>query len=218
MSNCPFCAALESDSIVYEDEKLVIVVPEKVVCKGHFQVIPKEHKTSFQDYSDTDVEHFFYAASFAATALFENLQAHGTNIIANTGGELNNKTHFHIDVIARWGDDKLNFLWTPQQQSEDALKSMQSKIKDKADLIGVAKKKKEIVDLDKGPEKLGGGTDRDEETSEGEVSDASEANSTEKQEEKSSDDSESPAKEVQEETSEPSSEENYLVKQLKRIP
>ena len=45
MSDCPFCAAIESGTVVYEDEKLVVVVPEKVVSKGHFQVIPKEHKT-----------------------------------------------------------------------------------------------------------------------------------------------------------------------------
>lgn len=148
--DCRHCQTLKDPkNVLYEDEKLIVVVPERPICKGHIQVIAKQHHNSLQDIEDKDVEHLFYAASFGATALFEGLEAHGTNIIANTGGQLKKGGHFHIDVIARKNDDSLNFLWKPKKLEESEMEGAQGKIKDKTAMIGVEKKKKEVLDLDK---------------------------------------------------------------------
>jgi len=161
MADCEYCELVQSrKNLLYEDEKLVAVVPEKPLAKGHVVVVAKEHHANIQDVEDKELQHLFYAASFGATALFENLGAHGTNILFNTGGQLKQDGHFHIDVLARWSEDKLNFLWTPNQLPEDELKSIQGKIKDKCDMLGVEKKDKEVVDLDKKPEKLESGGDK----------------------------------------------------------
>lgn len=205
MSDCPFCTALlDKASILYEDDKLAVVLPLKTVARGHLRVIPKSHRTVLQDYEDTDIEHFFYAASFTATALFENLQAQGTNIIANTGSKLNQKTHFHIDVIARWSEDNLNFLWTPNRLPEEEMKSVQGIIKDKTDMIGLARKEKEVVVLDKKPEPLGGK--------------APEPEKTDSSKEKPSEEKAEKPETATPEKSEEEKEENYMVRQLRRMP
>ncbi|MBW2967485.1 HIT family protein [Candidatus Woesearchaeota archaeon] len=152
---CKYCELVEKKAnVLYEDEKVIAIVPPKPLAKGHIQVIAKEHKASMQDFDDKDLEHLFYTASFGATSLFENLEAHGTNIIAQTGGQLKQDGHFHIDVVARKNDDTLNFLWKPKQLGEDEMKAVQGKIKDKCDMMDVKKEKKCPVDLDKKPEKL----------------------------------------------------------------
>lgn len=141
MSECNCCAVLkEKKNVVYEDEKLVVVVPERSFAKGHIQVIPKTHHKNIQEITEKELEHLMYTASFAATALFENLEAQGTNIITNTGGELKKEGHFHIDVLARKTGDGIDFTWQPNKMDEEALKNVQQKIKDKCDLIGVEKK------------------------------------------------------------------------------
>ena len=231
MSDCPYCKALQNkENVLYEDEKLAVVFPEKTLTKGHLQIIPKEHKTTLQDYEDKDTEHLFYAASFTATALFENLQAHGTNIIANTGSRLNPNTHFHIDVIARWADDKINFLWTPKKLPEEEMKSVQGMIKDKTDMIGIEQKKKEPIILDKKPEKIGpkkemGTQENRSEKEKDTAADDTDINETDTQKDrntlkdKSTLKDESTAKENSEKSiSQEHPEESYLIRQLRRIP
>jgi histidine triad (HIT) family protein len=233
---CEYCEIVEGKkNIIYEDEKIVAVVPQNSLTKGHIKVIPKKHFESMQDIDDKEIEHLYYAASFAATSLFENLQAEGTNIIANTGGELKKGEHFHIDVLARKGDDDLNFLWTPQKHPEEELKAVAAKIKDKCDLIQAGGGKREVLDMDKKEvETVGKPADKGDEKKEPEergVDEKEGEKAPEKAEEAKDKKGEEPVK------AEPPSEEeqkykgkkdekeditvddeNYLVKQLRRIP
>jgi histidine triad (HIT) family protein len=145
MSECKCCTALkEKKNMIYEDEIIIVVVPERPFTKGHIKIIPKIHYKHLQEITEKEFEHMIYAASFTASALFENMEAHGTNILANTGGELKKDGHFHIDVLARKTDDGINFTWQPNRMDEEALKNVQQKIKDKCDLIGFEKKEEEI--------------------------------------------------------------------------
>jgi len=196
MTDCKYCQIIEKKTnIIYEDEKIIVAVPEKPVTKGHVQVITKKHHKKLQEMDDKDTEHAFYAASFAASSLFENLEAHGTNIIANTGG-FNEKGHFHIDVIARKSGDDLNFLWKPNKLTDEEMKQAQDKIKDKCDLIGVEKKEKQVLDLDKkSVEEVKGEKEK------------------KKEDDKPVQKYEKQTKEVPEEDTE-----SYLVKQLRRMP
>jgi histidine triad (HIT) family protein len=225
MDDCKYCQIVENKTnILYEDEKVVAVIPEKPATKGHIQIISKQHHENLQDIEDKDVEQMFYSASFSATALFENLQAQGTNIIANTGGALKKGGHFHIHAIARNPDDGLNFLWQPKKMPEEEMARVQGKIKDKCDMIGVAKKEKEVVDLDKKPEKLESSEEKDScqcekpcgkdkgpeaPDSEGKKELPSEE---EQRYKKAGEDKKQPEKTGEEK------EENYLIKQLRRMP
>jgi len=134
MTDCDLCEVQENN--IYEDEKVKIAIPAKSITKGHYKIIPKEHHGKLQEFDNKYLEHIFYAASFSATALFENLQAQGTNIIANTGSELKDEQHFHVNVISRTADDGLNFLWKPKEINPADMDDTCKKIKDKCDMMG----------------------------------------------------------------------------------
>ena len=232
MSECKYCDIVkQKKNILYEDEKVIAVVPERPATKGHVQIIAKRHCKSMQELEDKEFGHIVYSASFAATSLFENLEAQGTNLIANTGGELKKEGHFHIDVLARKMDDGLNFIWKPKQLPDEELKDVQGKIKDKCDMIGVEKKKK-VIDLDKKPEKLESTEETasekgaEKEKKEDSIEKKAEEKPTEKEgeEEKSEEKKQLPSEEEQlykkkdkkKEIEE--DKESYLIKQLRRVP
>lgn len=202
MENCKYCDIVKNkNNLIYEDDNLVVVVPEKPIVKGHLIVASKKHHTKIQDIDDKEFQHLFYTASFSATALFENLEAHGTNILFNTGSNLKETGHVHIDVLARKTGDDLNFLWKPKKLHDDDLKTVQGKIKDKCDMLGMEKKDKEIVDLDKNPEKL----ESSEETASDPKNNGNAAHEKQPSEENKN-------------KNEKIDRESYLIKQLRRIP
>jgi histidine triad (HIT) family protein len=202
MSDCKYCQIIEKKTnILYEDEHIMAVVPEKPAANGHVQIITKKHHKKIQDIENKELQQAFYASSFAASSLFENLEAHGTNIITNTGGFIKEKGHFHIDVIARKSGDNLNFVWKPNRFSEEEMKQIDGKIKDKCDLIGVEKKEKQVLDLDnKKVQELEP------------VKKIEKPESKEKKEEKYNKDTGKINDDVEEDK------ESYLVKQLRRMP
>ena len=119
---------LMSKWVLFEDALIEIALSEKPMCKGHIEVRPKKEAKAMSDLSDEEISHLFYGASYAATALFELMGAHGTNILVN---EDDNQLCVH--VLARAEGDGLNFLWEPKQADPSDLKDAASSIKDKLD-------------------------------------------------------------------------------------
>ncbi len=221
---CKHCETLEKkENILYEDDKFAALIPAKPATKGHIQLISKEHAETMQDLDGKDVEHAWYAASFTATALFENLQAQGTNLIVNTGSEMKKGGHFHIDVLARYNEDGLNLLWQPKKLGEDEMKKLQAKIKDKCDMIGVERKEKEVLDLDRKPEKIESGEEKAPEDWKKETGEESPKEKNSRKTEEGAD--EKKPKKQEKETGKTGKkkkkkepEESYLIRQLRRIP
>lgn len=114
--------------LLYEDTLIQVRLSEKPMSKGHIEVLPIKKASYMSDLSDIEMEHLFFGASYAATALFEFLGAHGTNIILNESDE-----QLCVNVIARFQDDGLNFLWDPKPASPDDLKDAAKSIADKID-------------------------------------------------------------------------------------
>jgi len=218
MGECKYCKMVQDKTnLLYEDDKIMVVVPEKSIVKGHITIVTKEHYPDLQAIDKKDIEHLFYASSFATTAIFENLEAHGTNIICNTGSDLKKNGHFHIHAIPRTMEDGLNLMWEPKRQHEETMKELQKKIKDKCDMIGVKKKKKEVVDLDKKPEKLDPTEEKPSEGAEEDLEKVTEE--TEKKDEEKED--KKPEKIPHEADFIPDKhkkEESYLIRQLRRVP
>ena len=145
--------------VIYEDEKVVCVLPEKGTVAGHLEILSKLEDQDITKLSNEDSSHLFYVASFAATALFEGLKVHGTNIILKSG-QPDNKLAIH--VLPRLPDDGLQkMLWEPKQPSYD-LSSIASKIKDQ--MWKVSQKVKKVIAPMKTPEviKIGGSNHEDE--------------------------------------------------------
>ncbi len=160
--NIPNYLADLSGTTVYEDEKVVCIVPEKGVTPGHIEIYSKTEEKYVENLSIEDASHLFFTASFAATAVFEGLGAQATNIILKSGESDDNPTgELCVHVIPRYHEDELNktFLWEPKQPSYD-LDGIMKQIKDKTWTIKYVEEKetkKPELEVSPAPVKIGGG-------------------------------------------------------------
>src|SRR3989338_3163953 len=131
-------------SVVYEDEKLLCMAPQKPQSIGHIVIYSKEEEKLFENLSSDSATHLFRVASFGASASFDSLQAHGTNIIMKSGKSGDNPDEcLSLHVIPRWQNDGLDLLWSPKQGLNDG--DVSDKIRDKTFFIGKKKEKPNIV-------------------------------------------------------------------------
>ena len=139
---CNICESLNDKSkVVYEDDSCFAVLGDSIL--GHIKVYPKKHTIKAEELKDDEIEHIFATASYAATAVFETLGAQGTNILSsNTGKE----EHFCINVLPRNMNDDLNFQWEQKVLQDEEMNDARERIKDKADYIGIEKKKEELIE------------------------------------------------------------------------
>jgi histidine triad (HIT) family protein len=154
--SCEICQMIEDRKdieVVYEDEKTIVILSDKPVSLGHMIIFPKTHYKSIDLVPLDDIAHFYYTASFVATALFEYMgPSHdkGTNIITNegigTGARFN---HFHIEVILRKHEDGLDYRWEPKPAKPEDLAESEKKIKDEAFIIGKKGKQNPVKSIAK---------------------------------------------------------------------
>jgi histidine triad (HIT) family protein len=150
---CDWIEERDSLKIVYEDERTLAFMSPKPITAGHIVVVPKEHYGIIDEVPDDMVAHFFYVASFAATALFEGLGGGGqvgTNIVVNDGkGSQNPYSHFSIHIILRRENDGIGFKWEPTPADSGKLDSILERLKDQTCYIGHMKtQEKTAVDSD----------------------------------------------------------------------
>ena len=136
----------ENNDVIYEDEKVLCVIPENSLTKGHLIIYSKTEEKYIEKLSNEESAHLFFTASFASTAVFEGLGAHATNILLKSGeSDDNPKGLLEVHVLPRWQDDHLKQInWQPKPASYD-LDSVAKKIKDKADNINSMDYSKEKV-------------------------------------------------------------------------
>jgi histidine triad (HIT) family protein len=111
----------DDDTVIYEDEKMVCVIPAKNAAKGHLIIYSKAEEKYVENLLQEDSSHLFFAASLASTAVFEGLQAQASNIILKSGETDDNPDgKLAIHILPRWQDDNLKKLvWEPKQPSYD---------------------------------------------------------------------------------------------------
>jgi histidine triad (HIT) family protein len=122
----------ENNQLIYEDEQVLCVLPEKGAVAGHIEIYSKVEEKYVEKLSAEESFHLFSTASLAATLVFEGLGAHGTNIILKSGESDDNQDgKLVIHILPRTAEDEMNskLLWQPKQPDYD-LNSIQSKIKD----------------------------------------------------------------------------------------
>jgi len=140
---CDICEKLKKkENVVYEDDKLIAVLGTAVA--GHILVIPKKHVKKFSELGKGEAAQIMKTATMLSTIIFEVLQLHGTNIIANTS-----KPHLYLEIVPRKMDDNLDLLWERNPLPEEQLSEIQKNIKDKTDLIGVKKPEAKVEEKPK---------------------------------------------------------------------
>ena len=144
--NCTLCSVAQknvSAKIIYEDSVCCAILASDAAALGHIQVLSKQHFQTLEEIPDSIATQLFYVASYAASAVYEGLASHGTNIICNNGNGAGSKGHLVIEVIPRKENDGLNFLWEPKKFGPSDFDDAVKKLKDKADYISLKKDKKE---------------------------------------------------------------------------
>lgn len=137
--------------VLYEDEKVLCTLPDKSLTKGQIVIYSKTEEKEIEKLSQDDSAHMFFTASLASTAVFEGLQAHGTNIILKSGRCDDNKEgKLEVHILPRWQGDKLqDLMWQPKP-AKSSLDGIAKSIKDKTWNVKYKKEeeKKEFVSVE----------------------------------------------------------------------
>ena len=117
-----------SDSVLYSDEWIIVSVPNTPSVIGHVIVKAKNY-SKIEEMPVEVAAHLFFVSSFVATALFESLGAHGTNIILHSEKNPDNaEGKCIVHVIARFQDDGLELIPKPLSEKPE-LKNTAEKIR-----------------------------------------------------------------------------------------
>jgi histidine triad (HIT) family protein len=115
---CIFCKIakkeIPSETIVYENDKIMAFLDINPTNPGHTLVIPKEHYPNLLETPDDVLKELITAVRKVAKAVKEGVNADGINISINTekaAGQIIFHTHVHI--IPRFKHDGLK-MW-PQK-------------------------------------------------------------------------------------------------------
>ncbi|MFH1134056.1 MAG: HIT family protein [Nanoarchaeota archaeon] len=145
-------------SLIYEDEDLLVFLDPAPVVPGHMVVAPKNPYTILEEVPDWLVGKLGEVANKASTAAFEVFGAKGTNIIMHNGTVAGQEhPHVCINVIPRFDNDGLNFLWKPKQLTEEEMSTVELTLKQGTETVGSFEKKKpakKIVEPPKEPEAM----------------------------------------------------------------
>ena len=149
--NCIFCHIISGkvpSKTIYTDEKVYAVLDINPANPGHLLVMPKEHYPIIEQVPDKEIEKIFSVANKISSAVFETLQAQGTNIfIANGIPAGQTVAHFMVNIIPRLEKDGINLQWPPKQLDEEEMSTVELKLKEHTKNIGVFDKaeKKEVL-------------------------------------------------------------------------
>lgn len=144
MSECVFCSLMQKKAnLLFEDEKVFVMLSPEPVVAGHMIVLPKVHSPILETVPDFIVAELFKTANKAGIAVFEGLGAHGTNVIVQNGPSAGQKhNHVMVHVLPRFENDNLQIGWNPKPASEEELSGLENSIKDETKNVGLFEKEK----------------------------------------------------------------------------
>ena len=112
MDNCKFCKIINRKIpswVVYENEKVIAFLPEKPEVYGHTLVVPKQHYADLYDVPEDILCELIKVSKKITIAYKENINSTGMNLMHASGVDGQQSIfHFHIHLLPRFKDDKLN--------------------------------------------------------------------------------------------------------------
>ena len=139
--NCLVCGIIEGripSKKIYEDDTALAVLDVNGSNPGHCFVMPKAHYPIFEQVPDFEIEKLFTISNKISSAIFDALKVHGTNLfIANGIPAGQTVAHFLINIIPRKENDGINLQWQPKQLSEEEMSTVELKIKEQMEKVGV---------------------------------------------------------------------------------
>ena len=130
--DCIFCklanGVFETNTL-YEDDDFRVIFDASPATKGHVLILPKEHAANVFELSEETASKVFVLAKKIATVIKEVTGCEGVNILQNNG-EIAGQTvfHFHMHLIPRYKDDKVNVGWEPGSIDENGIDELKKLI------------------------------------------------------------------------------------------
>jgi diadenosine tetraphosphate (Ap4A) HIT family hydrolase len=122
---CIICERKLEKNILFENDKIIIMLAVEPSVNGHIQIFSKEHYTIMEQVPDDIINLIMSSANKMSMILFESMKVHGTNIIINNGVPAGQKIpHFSVDILPRRTDDNLKLDWTLKQAAPETLDSI----------------------------------------------------------------------------------------------
>lgn len=127
---CEYCDIIERKTkahILYEDSEIIVAIKDLVATPGQITVFPKEHYVILEMVPEKILEKCAIIANKVSSAVFEALEAQGTNIMIQNGLDSGQKIpHFGIEIIPRRENDGLSLEWKGKNPVGDELEQLQS--------------------------------------------------------------------------------------------
>ena len=106
MEGCVFCGGIEKDRVLFETTQWIAMYDKYPVSKGHVLLIPKEHRETFFDLSDSLLESLKFRINDVKSILDTKFNPSGYNIGVNCGKSAGQTVmHCHIHIIPRYDGD-----------------------------------------------------------------------------------------------------------------
>lgn len=138
---CVICQIIEGkvpSKKLYEDDEIVAFLDVNGASPGHTFVVPKQHFPIFEQIPDKLAGNLFSVSNKISSALFDSMKIQGTNIFVTNGVSAGQSVaHFVINVIPRNEGDNINLQWKPRQLSEEEMSTVELKIKEGSENVGV---------------------------------------------------------------------------------
>ena len=142
--NCLVCQIIAGEipsSVIHEDEKTLSIIDVNGSNPGHCFAMPKEHFTIMEQMPDDLIADMFNVSNVISSAIFEVLKVEGTNIFVTNGVAAGQTVaHCMINIIPRKDKDGINLNWQPKTLSEEEMATVELKLKEATQHIGVQNK------------------------------------------------------------------------------
>jgi histidine triad (HIT) family protein len=139
VSDCEFCAIVrgqfESEEL-YSDDKVVAVLHLKPAAPGQILLFTREHYSIMEQVPDFVMSHVLNVVNKLSIAMFETINAQGTNIIIENGVAAGQGIpHFAVSIVPRYENDGLRLEWQPKKVSEEEMDVVLAQIKEECESV-----------------------------------------------------------------------------------
>ena len=135
--NCEGCEIIElKKKVLYQDKDVVVAIKDMVATPRQISIFSKEHFTILEMVPDDVIKKCSLIANKVGAAIFDSLDAGGTNLLINNGlGAGQKAPHFSMELIPRREDDGLKLEWNSGQLMEDEYEMAISVLKEEVNKI-----------------------------------------------------------------------------------
>ena len=131
--DCIFCKIVEGtipSYKIYEDDILIAILDISQTTKGHTLVIPKAHFKNLYEIDQNLSGEIFKVIPKLANAIKTAFNPIGLNVLINTEKPLQTVNHFHVHLIPRYENDKveIDFVNHQSDMNQELYKTIQRKI------------------------------------------------------------------------------------------